>query len=473
MRRTIVCALAIAAMATTANAELPRVTYAHHDVNLDSGIHDNPTSEFTTPFRDIVQFRGAPWMRVAIGKYNLGVNSYIILRSLTNGDEQRLDARSIPIWKNRSAMFVGDTVEVILHVAPGETGVFVNIHQALEGIWTDLPAERSQCGPNDDRVASTDTRVGRLYFGGCTAWRITVGPRLGSADEEMCLTAGHCVDFDPDSPGCNPGLPDGVLDLSGVVEFDNIPLSTAGGATNPAPVVDQFPIVTTGADWNFDGECQGLGKDYAMFSVGRNSNNRLPWEEYGVTPFRITRETPAANATIRVTGCGADTGTANFTRQTHTGPYLTENVFADGINEEYQVDTTGGNSGSPVIWEAHGNLCIAIHTNAGCSNPLNANGNSGTSFEHDPLEIDLRRYVRSNDSARFVDVNHPLRVAEEGTVYRPYSTVTLGITNVPNGGTVSIVTGSYTQAAGNVFTAGTGNKPMTLVAPVGSVTIGN
>ncbi len=42
------------------------------------------------------------------------------------------------------------------------------------------------------------------------------------------LTAGHCVDFDPDQGG--PLLPDGILDLSGVVEF-NVPASLPNGTT--------------------------------------------------------------------------------------------------------------------------------------------------------------------------------------------------------------------------------------------------
>jgi hypothetical protein len=37
---------------------------------------------------------------------------------------------------------------------------------------------------------------------------------------------------------------------------------------------------------------------------------------------------------------------------------------------------------------------------------------------------------------------------------------------------VSIVAGSYTAASGNIGTFGSGNKAMTLIAPAGTVTIG-
>lgn len=460
--------LALLALAPPALAVTPPIEFTHHNVNVKSGLHSNTTAGETVPFIDAVVVPDADWVRVAIGEYNLGERSFVILRSLGDMDEQRFDARSLPVWKNRSALFNGDGVIVELHVAPGEHEIFVTVNQAIGGQWnpTDLPTPHSQCGPNDDRVATTDNRIGRMYFGGCTAWRTVIGPRGGTTEEETCLSAGHCVDFDPDQGG--PQLPNGILDLSGVIEF-NVPLSTAGGFTVAAAAADQYPVVTTGCRWNFDGEGQGLGKDYAVFGVGRNANTGLlPFQAYGF-PFRLTRESPAVGATIRITGFGSDTGTANFTCQTHTGPYVGE--FSSGANfsHEYQVDTEGGNSGSPIIWTAQ-NLSIGIHTNAGCDNPLTADGNSGTSFEHDPLETDLRNYVQT--LARFVDAGHPLRVAEEGTVYRPYSTVSLGVAGIANNGILSIVTGGYNTAADRALLAGTGNKAMTLVAPCGSVRIG-
>ncbi len=461
--------LALLALAPPALAERPPIVFTHHQVNLESGSHSNNTATETTPYINAVVVPNAVWMRVGIGDYNLGQRSFVVLRSLGDMDEQRFDARSLPVWKNRSALFKGDGVIVELHVAPGEQGIFVNVNQAISGEWqpADLPSPHSQCGGTDDRVAFLDNRVGRMYFGGCTAWRITVGPRGGSADEETFLSAGHCADFDPDQGG--PGLPDGNLDLSGVIEF-NVPLSTAGGFTNPAPVADQFPVVTTGTRWHFEGEGMGLGKDYSIFGVGRNSNNNLlPHEKYAQLPFRITRESPAAGATIRVTGYGSDTGTANFTSQSHTGPYVGESSSGANFWHEYQVDTEGGNSGSPIIWTANG-LAIGIHTNAGCDNPLTADGNTGTSFEHTPLETDLRNYVST--LAKFVDAGHPLRVAEEGTVYRPYSTVSLGVAGVSSNGILSIVPGSYNTAADRALLAGTGPKAMTMVAPVGTVVIG-
>lgn len=460
------------ALAPPALADNQNISITQHAVNLNSGVHSNDTSQETMPFTGAAIVPDANWTRLIFSEYNLGAKSYVILRSMGDMDEQRLDSRSLAAWSNKSAMFNGDGVIIELHVAPGERGIFVNVGRATGASWQpiDLPSPHSQCGANDDRVPNTDNRVGRLFVGGCTAYRVAYGSRGGTTEEETMLTAGHCTDLDPDD--CGASLPNGVVDLSGVVEF-NVPPSTAAGVPVLAPANDQYPIITAGIRFNFDGACQGLGKDYSIFGVGRNANtDLLPFQAYGF-PFRLTRESPAANATIRITGFGRDFNdlVRDEVCQTHTGPYIGEftgNVAAD-ISHEYQVDTEGANSGSPIIWTAQ-NLVIGIHTNAGCDNPLTADGNSGTSFEHTPLETDLRTYVQS--AARFVDAGHPLRVAEEGTVYRPNSTVSLGVTGISSGGILSIVTGGYNTAADRALVAGTGNKAMTMVAPCGSVTIG-
>ena len=67
----------------------------------------------------------------------------------------------------------------------------------------------------------------------------------------------------------------------------------------------------------------------------------------------------------------------------------------------------------------------------------------------------------------------PTAPTRNGSVFRPRSTVTDAVTNVVNNGLVVIVEGSYSKAAGNTFIAGDDGKAMTLLAPVGTVTIGN
>ncbi|MDP6839803.1 MAG: trypsin-like serine protease, partial [Planctomycetota bacterium] len=278
---------------------------------------------------------------------------------------------------------------------------------------------------------------------------------------------GHCVDLDPDQNG--PGLPDGVLDVPGPVEF-NVPASLANGTTVAAAPDDQYPVDTTSFSWRFDGSGQGLGKDWSVFAVFENSNTGLmPHEVYGF-PYRITREAPSAGNTIRITGFGVDntpvgsTGNRNAqnqTNQTHTGGYLSENTGGSSadISHEYQVDTMGGNSGSPILWNSQ-NLAIGIHTNAGCSS---TNGNTGTSFEVNALESAINAFP--GWGTEHVDVGHPLPVSESGSVYRPWDTVAEGVSAASAGGVISLVTGTYTEGAQVI------SKQLDLAAPIGTVVI--
>ena len=76
---------------------------------------------------------------------------------------------------------------------------------------------------------------------------------------------------------------------------------------------------------------------------------------------------------IRITGYGTDTGTANQTQQTHVGP----NAGSSGTTMRYRTDTQGGNSGSPVIDELTG-YAVGVHTHGGCTS--SGGNNSGTSL---------------------------------------------------------------------------------------------
>jgi hypothetical protein len=116
-----------------------------------------------------------------------------------------------------------------------------------------------------------------------------------------------------------------------------------------------------------------------------------------------------------------------------------------------------------MIWEDNG-FAIGIHTNAGCTET--GGSNKGTSFEHDPLEDALQDLPGPNtiyvdNFAGWDDVV----TTGDGTIFRPYDTVVEGRDNVPVGGIVSIVAGTYDETL-------TIDKAMALVAPVGAVTIG-
>ena len=144
----------------------------------------------------------------------------------------------------------------------------------------------------------------------------------------------------------------------------------------------------------------GVGNDWAHFGTFPNSNT-------GLTPFQAQGQaynlgvTPSS--TLRITGYGTDSTppTRNQTQQTNAGPYVPLGGTALG----YTIDTTGGNSGSPVI--ATGGVAVGIHTHGGCGNVGN---NHGTSLSHSALQAAI------NNPRGVCDCNDPPVAAAGGDV---------------------------------------------------------
>ena len=427
---------------------------------VESGVHSNSEPTNVMAFARVVMVPGGDWMRVNFASAQLGERSFLRVTSLKDRAVQDLDARTLGHWRSTSAIFNGDTLLVELFVAPGEKGVYANIDKVVmaerpTAKWRaagSLP--KSLCGA-DNRVASGDDRVGRIS--GCTAWLVSNG---------AVLSAGHC------------GPVGGVFEV-------NVPASSAGGTPAASVPADQYPIDTsmrTSVD-------NGSGDDYTVFALlPNNTTGTRAHLRFGF--FRMTKEAPAANATIRVTGFGvdntpngpvsnccatdsngncthADCNAQSRTLQTATGAYVGETGSGSDILHDYLTDTEPANSGSPIIWEANG-WTIGIHTHGGCS----SGGNAGTSFENTNLETLIQNFFGAN--TRYVDLSQPPNApAQNGTIFQPFNAFPEAVTSVPSGGRVSMVTGNYTAAGGNTGTFGTGGKAFTLVAPVGTVTIGN
>jgi len=461
--------LAVALLLGTASspAQNQRPAFEAKPYLLNTGTHGNDTKDTLVAFSKVIE---APpdtaTFRVNFKSVQLGHSSYLSLVSLQDGGQQRLDRISMGYWQNASAIFNGQRVLLELHVAPGDAGVFAEVDQLLTDCQCgskELGASAanhlfSLCGA-DGRVASTDNRVGRIS--GCTAWLVSNG---------AVLTAGHC----------GP--------VSGVFEV-NVPASSASGVAVASAPEDQYPIDLTRRT-SVD---NGKGDDYTVFGLLPNTTTGTRAHlRFGF--FRMTREAPAAAATIRVTGFGVDNSpngpvanccatdsvgncthpncnAQNRTLQTASGPYVGETVTsATDIFHSYQTDTEPANSGSPVVWNVNG-FTIGIHTHGGCTS-AGAGDNDGTSFENTNLESLIAVFPGAN--TRYVDVVQPPNApAENGTIFQPFNTVTEAVASVVSGGRIAIVEGSYTKLNGNTMTMGTGGKSFTVLAPVGTVTIGN
>ena len=458
---------AVLATAVSLQAQRLPVDYQYQPSPVDSGLKQNPGDEEIVAFSKVIQTTNQGILRLHFSAYDLGRRSYVTVASLQDNGKQRLDSKTMPQWQNTSALFNGPDLRLELHVAPGEEGIFVRVDQIVKpcncGVNTSFAniagVIESLCG-GDNRIASTDFRVGRIA--GCTAWLVSNG---------AALTAGHCAP------------------LGGVFEV-NVPMSTPGGGEVAADPEDQYPIDTA----NVTSISNGEGDDWTVFGLLPNSNTgQRAHVQHGF--FRMSRETPAIGSPIRVTGYGLDNSPAgpvanccnrddlgncthpncnssSRTLQTATGPFAGETVTdANNVHHNYQTDTEPANSGSPIIWNSTG-FAIGIHTNGGCESD-GTGSNSGTSFENNQLESALQNFPGS--STRYLDnVTYPSSPADNGTVFQPFHNLSAAATSVPSGGRISVVAGSYPRTTvGNIGIFGTGNKAMTLVAPVGTVTIGN
>lgn len=461
IERRLAIALIVALVGASPAAAQLGVEVLEESAWLDSGTTDNFGDEHLIFDVGTLHVPDAQWIRVHFGEYDLGASSYLTISSLLDGDYQIFDAQMLEYWYDWSGMLRGDEVQITLHVAPGDTDVFVRIDAVRSPI---LPAggepdmTRSICGANDDRVPSGSFVVGRMTNSGCTGWLVSNG---------AMLSAGHC----PVSPG-------------DIVEF-NVPASTANGNPVSATAANQYPINAASVTFE-DG---GVGQDWLV--VGLNPNATTGLRAHVANGYlRMTKTVPANGTQIRVTGygidnspvgtggmgadccdpdgsgplsCGFNCNSSSQTLQTHAAGLVSSNT-----NQlTYAVDTMPANSGSPVIWDANG-LTIGIHTAGGCTSGGGAN--NGTRFSRAVLETAIWNLPGPN--ARYVDWLN-IGLASTGGVFEPFHTVTEAVNVVPDGGTVVIVAGSYSAASGNTFTAGADGRAMMFVAPVGTVVIGH
>lgn len=327
---------------------------------IDSGLLANNApagSGSAVIYTTVVAADESSWLRLEFdevrlaGSRDAGNASYLRITSLTDGYYQILDNVSVLQWKLTSAYFNGDAVQIELIAHPG-TGD--NQLRLSRGVASEPAAvDRSICGTTDDRTLSFDDRSARILPIGCTGWTIS--------DCNNCmLTAGHC----------QGGM--------STIQF-KVPLSTSGGGiVNPHP---DHQYATDSSSVQGNGGA-GVGNDWAYYGVHPNSNTGLtPFEAYGVA-HNLDITPPGAGGNARVTGYGTTSSpvsnTWNQVQKTHAGPYTT----FSGTSVGYRMDTTGGNSGSPVIHETSGDA-IGIHTHGGCT--TSGGNNWGTGANHASL----------------------------------------------------------------------------------------
>ena len=326
-----------------------------HDVTLDidSGSLSNNSDEVQLVWSHTVYVQDAKWTRLHFDTLLLTEgeksNSVLKMTSLEDGAFQILEQETAHQWRNTSAFFNGNQILLQLFAHPNSKHNRVAIGMATAGEEQGPPPE-TICDVIDDRELSNDARIGRTS-GGCTAW-------LFNGRSNCMITAGHCA-------------------ASADVIFFNVPISDPDGSLNFPPPEDQYSV---DAD-SVQAMANGSGADWCYFGCFNNSNTGLsPLAAQGSSLQLAMPNAPGKNGQIRITGFGTTSApvspTFNAAQKTHVGPY----EELDGTILRYRTDTTGGNSGSPVILEETGEA-IGVHGQGGCGSQNNG-ANRGTGFNN-------------------------------------------------------------------------------------------
>lgn len=306
-------------------------------VDLDSGARENLDTGPQTVWAEVVSVPQASSLQILFDVADLGSDEdRISVRSLLDNDVQSLDRFALRQWTNHTAWFNGSQVLVELRLAPGSQGrvAITTVHGGNPA--PDLQIEGSAgpctyCNGSDSRVATTDVRVCRLVGSGiCTGWLID--------DQSTILTAAHCYS----NPSITPLItPPGAL----VTAQFNVPASTSTGALVNPPAADQFPVLL--GTIQFSSLTPSIPDDWVVVKLGNNANAESASTHAGAW-FHLANSLPAAGATLRVTGCGADntpTCATNSTLQTATGP----DTSGGGSTVSAMLQVQSGNSGGPLI----------------------------------------------------------------------------------------------------------------------------
>eukprot|EP00984_Skeletonema_dohrnii_P018057 scaffold8343_cov94-Skeletonema_dohrnii-CCMP3373.AAC.5 len=287
----------------------------------------------------------APWIQLDLSDSQLANGAQL---TITGGSASQVITSNDLASNGFSAVFDGSSVRVELSSrgngmrGNGNTSRVV-VSNVKVGLCRDDNIAHSICGDVDDRIPSTDYRMGRI--GGCTGWLIS---------EDVFIQAGHC------------GTPTSSTRIHFVF------------GTGSADPEDQYAVDIT----SYQGVNGGVGNDWGAGRLFPNSvTGKLPgvaqsekcgssgcgWFNLGPVP-----STTSGN-NIRITGYGT-AATESRSQKTHVGALTTiESTYI-----RYVPDTTGGNSGSPVVHEEEG-YAIGVQTHGGCS--ATGGSNQGTRID--------------------------------------------------------------------------------------------
>lgn len=336
-------------------------------MSLDSGLlsHSQRASGPEVVFSRRLELPGAAWLRLNLegsvlpGVDGSGTEALVIL-SADDGSTQALNARRLREWSSTSAYFNGGSVTVQVVVYPGSEPARLSIPTVMAGEFGSGADDQDRvlCGILDDRLPSNDPRVARLMPASCTGWLI-------NDPNKTFFSAGHC----------NIG--------SGTVAQFNVPPSLPNGTPVFPPPEHQYAVDPASVQRSQT----GLGDDWSYFGCFTNPTTGLTaYQAQGQAFTLANAAAPTVGQILRITGYGTVAAPLplswNQAQKTGIGLYLS----LSGFGVSYSLDTSGGNSGSPVILEPSG-VAIGIHTSGGCS--ASGGANAGTAVQSTKLQAAL------------------------------------------------------------------------------------
>ena len=226
-------------------------------------------------------------------------------------------------------------------------------------------SNRSTCGMSDDRLPSTDPKVGYVKYDDSDATTCTIT----MISKNCALTAGHCIN-----------------------NLKKIHFNTSNIILAPQQniyLVDRNSI-------SF--RSQGPGDDFLVMKLLKNHiTKKYAGDVQGYYQVDMNEYNTKMGSLITITGYGYDPEEDFFSKEltnstekqrVHIGHVQkTDNDFHYGRSESiftHSADTSPGNSGSSIIL-VNSQKIIGIHTHGGCDTDTGGNYNMGTFISKHPV----------------------------------------------------------------------------------------
>jgi len=436
---------------------------------------DRETSDRDTSGRNQLRFLtqvtqpNTTFLRLYFTGTQLGEGSYLVLEG-TDGARQELRKRDLENWHYSSAYFNGQSVNVSLYAAAGER----NTVCVSEVKVTDQQAEPSRSarraagalGATLHTAASTSANLTETHPHTKAVGRFTNG-----------------VEAD----GTGWIAPNGaIVTLAGggggydVIEF-NVPASIGTTVQHPAPE-HQYPVnvgntaygthkfVFKGEGWvskvswkvvealpnNITGLRPGE-RQQEYFRIAQNPSNH-DLDNLGDVSVDLFHYAPYPGPVLEGTPGFKSLQLTQTSLQKQNSALKYDLPYASDDRDLFVVYSTNFEAdGAPVVYEGS-NVAIGLHHR----NNEDTNPAVGVGFRSDNFRNGLARFF--TEKSAYLNWNG-VSNQPNGQIDKPYLTVQQAAQHAPNDYTLYIAKGTYSGAV-------TFNRPLTLLAPVGTVRIG-